>query len=274
MKPAWSSRVLLLLLCFTAGLLFLLSFSTAVHADSGPLYTSTESALLMKKSKQDILFVDVRDREAFDRLRIPGSIHIPVYALKTKIFLRDKSFVLVSEGYPNASLEQTCKALRDAGFARASILSGGLRSWIQKKGPVEGDAFSAREVTRVPPKAFFAQKESPHWLVVTVSDSGASARETLIPGALTLPPQGDPRKFVAALKALINSKPGSPQLSILICDEKGESYEGMERGIRQQEVNQVFYLDGGLRAYRAFLEQQALLAQPGKEEVKRCVNCP
>ena len=243
MKPAWSSRVLLLLACFTAGLLFLLSLSTAVHADSGPFYKSTESVLLMKKSKQDILFLDVRDREAFDRLRIPGSIHIPFYALKTKIFLRDKSFVLVSEGYPNASIEQTCKALRDAGFARASILSGGLRSWIQKKGSVEGDFLAARDVNKVPPKDFYAQKESPDWLVVTLSGPAASASQFLIPRAMNLPYQGDPRKFASSLNILINSKTGSPQLSILFCDEKGDTYESIERAVQQEGLNRVFYLE-------------------------------
>jgi rhodanese-related sulfurtransferase len=273
MKTVWSKRTLSFLLWSALGLLFV-SFSPPAHADSGPLYTSTESVLSMKRSKQDILIVDVRDRDAFDRFRIPGSIHVPVYALKTKTFLRDKSLVLVSEGYPNVGLEQTCKALRDAGFTRASILNGGLRSWSLKKGPVEGDAFASREVARVPPKDFFAQKESPDWLVVIVSGPTASAAQPLIPGAMTLSLQGDPRKFASSLKTLVSGKPGSPQLSILVCDEKGQSYESIERAVQQEGLNRVFYLRGGLKGYRAFLEQQALLAQPGKEEVKRCVNCP
>jgi rhodanese-related sulfurtransferase len=273
MKPAWSNRGLLPLLFFATGLLFS-SFSPAAHADSGSLYLSPESVLAMLKNRQEVLFVDVRDREAFDKLKIPGSIHIPLHALKTKTFLRDKSLVLVSEGYPNVSLEQTCKALRDAGFTRVSILNGGLRSWIQKKGPVEGDAFASREVTRVPPKDFFAQKESPDWLVVIVSGPTASASQPLIPTAVPLPWDGSPSNFASALKSVIKNKKGSSQLSILVCGEKGDNYESIERGIQQEELKKVFYLKGGLEAYRVFLEQQALLSQPGKGEVKRCVNCP
>lgn len=273
MKPAWSKRNLSFLLWPALALLFS-SFSPAAHADSGSLYLSPESVLAMLKNRQEVLFVDVRDREAFDRLKIPGSIHIPVYALKSKTFLRDKSFVLVSEGYPNISLDQTCKALRAGGFARASILSGGLRSWMLKKGPIEGDPFAAKEVTRVPPKDFFAQQESPDWLVVIASGPTASASQPLIPGALILTLQGDSRKFVSSLKTLINSKPGSPRLTVLVSDERGEKYESIERTVQEEGIRNVFYLEGGLEAYRIFLQQQALLGQPGREEVKRCVSCP
>jgi rhodanese-related sulfurtransferase len=272
MKSAWSKGILPLILWFATGLLFS-SFSPVVHADSGSLYISTESVLSMLKKRQEILFIDVRDRGAFDRFRIPGSIHISLYALKTKPFLKDKPLVLVSEGYPNFALEQTCDGVRVAGFTKTSILNGGLRYWIQKKGPIEGDAFAAQEVSRVSPKDFFLQKESPHWLVVIVSGPTASASQPLIPGALTLPLQGDSRKFASSLKTLINSKTGSSRLSILVCDERGEKYQSIERALQQEGLNQVFYLKGGLEAYRAFLHQLALLGQPGKEEVKRCVNC-
>jgi rhodanese-related sulfurtransferase len=274
MKSAWSKGILPLILWFATGLLFS-AFSPAVHADSGSLYISTESVLSMLNKRQEILFVDVRDRGAFDRFRIPGSIHIPLYALKTKPFLKDKLLVLVSEGYPNFALEQTCEGVKVAGFTKTSILSGGLRSWIQKKGPIEGDAFARNELSRVPPKHFYAHKDSPEWLVITVSRSAAGSSQPMIPGALHLPwEEGNPSKFASALKAIINSKARSPLLSVLVCDERGEKYESIDRAVQQEEIRKVFYLKGGMEAYQAFLQQQALLGQPGKEEVKRCVNCP
>jgi rhodanese-related sulfurtransferase len=273
MKSAWSKGILPLILWLSTGLLFSF-FSSAARADSGALYMPTESVLSMMKSKQDIVFIDARDRDAYDKFRIPGSIHIPLYALKTKTFLRDRSLVLVADGYPNTAIEPICKALRDAGFTKTSILSGGLRSWIQKKGPVEGDAFAAREVNRVPPKHFFANKGSPDWLVVAVSRSAAELSQALIPGAVHLPWEGDPRKFCAALKASMEQKAGSPLLSVLVCDERGDNYESIERAVQQEELKKVFYLKGGLEAYRAFLQQQALLGQPRREEVTQCVNCP
>ena len=245
----------------------------ASEKDNAHLHLSMESVLSMLKKRQEILFVDVRDREAFEKFRIPGSIHIPLYALKTKAFLKDKPLVLVSEGYPNFALEQTCKALRDAGFTKTSILNGGLRYWIQKKGPIEGDAFAQNELSRLSPRDFFAQKDSPEWLVITVSRSAAGSSQPLIPGAVHLPFEGNAPKFTSALNAIINSKARSPLLSVLVCDERGEKYESIDRAVRKEEICKVFYLKGGMEAYQAFLQQQALLGQPGKEEVKRCVNC-
>jgi rhodanese-related sulfurtransferase len=273
MKPPWPNRILLLLLCFVSELLFS-SFSPAAHADSGTLYTSVDSVLFKLKKGQEILLVDVRDREAFDRFRIPGSIHVPLYALKTKTFLKEKTVVLVSVGYPDFALEQSCDAVKAVGFGKTSILNGGLRMWMLKKGPIQGDSFAAREVSRIPPEYFYPQRDSPDWVAVIVSGSGASASQALIPGATHLPFQGDARKFAFSLKTLIKCKPGTPQRSILVCDEKGDSYQSIERGIQQEEVRKVFYLKGGLEAYRAFLQQQALLGRPRREEVKRCVNCP
>jgi rhodanese-related sulfurtransferase len=137
MKPPWPNRILLLLLCFVSELLFS-SFSPAAHADSGTLYTSVDSVLFKLKKGQEILLVDVRDREAFDRFRIPGSIHVPLYALKTKTFLKEKTVVLVSVGYPDFALEQSCDAVKAVGFGKTSILNGGLRMWMLKKGSTKG----------------------------------------------------------------------------------------------------------------------------------------
>jgi rhodanese-related sulfurtransferase len=241
--------------------------------DRAHLYVSMESVLSMLKRKQDILFIDVRGREAFEKFRLPGSIRIPLYALKTKAFLKDKPLVLVSEGYPNLALEQTCRELRVAGFAQLSILNGGLRYWQQRKGPIEGDAFASHEVNRIPAMDFFSQKDSPEWLVITVSPSAAEPSRPLIPGALHLPWEGNPSKFASGLKAIIDNRAKSPLLSVLVCDERGAQYESIERAVQQAQIGKVFYLQGGMEAYQTFLEQLALLRQPRKEEVQRCATC-
>jgi rhodanese-related sulfurtransferase len=242
--------------------------------DYAPLYVSVESVRSMLKRKQDILLIDVRSRDAFEEFRLPGSIRIPLYALKTKAFLKDKPLVLVSEGYPNHELERTGRELRVAGFARLSILNGGLRYWMQKNGPIEGDAFASHEVSRISPIAFFPQKDSGEWLVITVSPSAAAPARQPIPGALHLPWEGNPSRFASALKAITDNMVKSPLLCLLVCDERGDQYESIERAVEQAKIGKVFYLKGGMESYQAFLEQQELLRQPRKEEVKRCATCP
>jgi hypothetical protein len=59
----------------------------------------------MLKKKHDVTLVDVRDRDCFERFRIPRSIHVPLYAVKTKGFLKERFLVLVHEGYPEGPVD-------------------------------------------------------------------------------------------------------------------------------------------------------------------------
>ena len=174
MNSAFSRRMLSLLLCSFTALLFSISYS-AVHADSASFYLSMESVLPMLKRNQDLILVDVRHKEAFDKARIAGSIHIPLHAIKTKNFLKTKPSVLVAEGYPNRELENTCTFLREAGFERIFILRGGIHGWQEQKGPMEGDVFSRRELNKVSPRSFYLEKDSMDWLVIDISDPRGSA---------------------------------------------------------------------------------------------------
>ncbi len=54
---------------------------------------SVESVLRKLKKKEKIVLVDVRNREKFEKIRIPGSINIPLFAIKTKTFLKHKPLV-------------------------------------------------------------------------------------------------------------------------------------------------------------------------------------
>jgi len=125
-----------------------------------------ESVQAMLKRNQEIILVDVRHKEAFDKARIAGSIHIPLHALKTKNFLKAGPSVLVAEGYPNRDLEHMCRSLREAGFERLFILRGGISGWQEQKGPMEGDVFSRQDLNRVPPGSFHLEKDSMDWLVI------------------------------------------------------------------------------------------------------------
>ena len=243
--------------------------------DRSRLYASMESVISSMNRKQSLLLVDVRGKDAFEKYRIPGSIRVPLHALKTKAFLKDRWVVLVNEGYPNPVLERICWDMRSAGFAHVSILNGGLRGWQQQNGPIEGEAFAAIDASRMSPIDFFPHHDSTEWLVVraVASASGPGRFRTLVPSAIDLPWEGNPSKFATALKALVARESRSPLACILVCDAGGTQYERIERAVRQEGISTVFYLKGGMEAYETFVEQQALLQQRGTEEMERCATC-
>ena len=96
---------------------------------------SAESVLQKLRENQDIILIDVRKRVEFEKFRIPGSINIPLFAIKTKAFLKSKSLVIVNEGYNYSELEQECEHLREAGFSRWSC----GRFFVNTENDLHGD---------------------------------------------------------------------------------------------------------------------------------------
>lgn len=88
-----------------------------------------------------LTIVDVRDHDAFNDCRIMGAVSMPAENL-----LDMAGFALLPgrDIYVyGASDEETAAAanqLREAGFVRVAELKGGLKSWKEISGPLEGPA--------------------------------------------------------------------------------------------------------------------------------------
>ncbi len=78
------------------------------------LAISVEAVRYKLKRNQKLTLVDVRSRQDFERLHIPGSINIPLYAVKTKTYLKSAPVVLVNEGFRYVELENECRRLARA----------------------------------------------------------------------------------------------------------------------------------------------------------------
>jgi rhodanese-related sulfurtransferase len=243
---------------------------------STDLYVSPETVLSLLKKKQDLTLIDVRDTNSFGRFRIPGSIHVPLYAVKAKGFLQNRFLVLVHEGYPDAQVEQACQALRDSGFKKVWILRGGLVSWSMHRGPAEGDPPARAELGKVPSPAFFLKKDSEEWLVVDISRDHKRTLRSL-PRAVHVPFPAEPRSFPSRLKAALDSKPGSSPRFLLLCAAKEEDYAAVNPLVQEAGIKDAFYLKGGLAGYESFLQQLSFLAHPERITQQgglRCFDCP
>jgi len=261
------------------------------------LTVSVESVLYKLKQKQNITLVDIRKPEEFEKVRIPGSINIPLHAVKTKNYLKLQPVVLVNNGYQYTLLEKECKNLNKKGF-KAKILKGGLNSWRKRKGPFAGDVFAQKELNRVSPRAFYQEKNYANQVVIDVSKTQTKESKKLIPCAIHIPFLDNPAELDILLSGVstegkkhlnlralsvsaVNKKTASKQknnpfISILIFNENGNGYEKVEKTIEKSGLNNVFYLKGGLKGYKKYKEHLALSRQPRSSRLKtinRCKNC-
>lgn len=238
---------------------------------------SVESVLRKLEKKEKIVLVDVRNREEFEKFRIPGSINIPLFAIKTKTFLKHKSLVLINDGYHYSPLEQECKRLGDSGFTAVWILNGGLNAWREKGATLNGDIFAQKELNRVPPQIFFEEKNDESWVVIDISKPKNQEASYLIPQAIAIPFIDNTGKFVSSIKRVMEKHKKASFLCFLILNENGKQYEKIEKLIKEAGLRNVFYLKEGLIGYKGFLKRQTLMWQPkdhSRKTLKKCPNCP
>ncbi len=265
---------------------------------------SAESVLKRLKLRQKIILIDVRNQEEFEKVSIPGSINVPLCFIKTKVFLKPNALVLVDKGCNNSRLEKECLSLRNSGFA-VSILSGGLTSWRRKGGPLKGDLLHLKTYKEVSPQIFFQEKDYENQIVIDVSREPLEEAKKLIPYAIhipfsddtpdlsfllsTLPAPSlarsgesknylnpDDLHFSAVIQDTIAKHKNKPSLTFLIFNETGGQYERIERILEKTVLENVFYLKGGLNAYKRFLQNLVLSRKSRKRRLRsmnRCRNC-
>ncbi len=241
------------------------------------LAVSVESVLYKLKQKQNITLVDIRKPEKFEKVRIPGSINIPLHAVKTKTYLKLQPVVFVNNGYQYTLLEKECKKLNKKGF-KVKILKGGLNCWRQKGAPFAGDVFAQKELNKVSPRTFYQEKNFGNQVVIDVSKKQNAKTKRLIAHAVHLPfsykPKGkNSARFSGKLDRITKKK---PFISVLIFNEHGNGYEKVEKVVEKSGLNNVFYLKGGLKGYKKYLEYLALSLKPKESRLKtvtRCKNC-
>ena len=94
--------------------------------DAYALYMSSSAYLL-----------DVRERSEWDQVHIPGSTLLPLGQVSALVsqFPKDKPIIILS-GSDNRS-QQARDILRQAGFANATSMAGGIAYWRSQGYPVE-----------------------------------------------------------------------------------------------------------------------------------------
>ncbi len=230
------------------------------------LTVSAKSLLFKIQHKQNITLVDIRNRQEFEKVKIPGSINIPLYFIKTKPFLKNRSIVLINGGYPDTMLEKECLYLRQNNF-KASVLQGGLLAWYKEKGPIEGDLLLLKDYRHISPAQFYREKDRKNRLIIDTSEKQNPESKNLIPETIHVP-------LIKLLTSLcLRGKQGS---DIIIFNENGDNYDRIDRILNKAGCKNVFYLKGGLNACKTYLQNLTLAQKPKQSRtrsINRCRNC-
>ncbi len=225
---------------------------TNAVAEPAPLASARDLAD-GKPLPPDTLFVDVRSPDQFRLARIPGSLNLPLHTLKTKAFLKPKRTVLVNEGCDASLLLVECGRLRAAGFPRIEVLDGGLLSWQIAGGAVEGERPHAASSLAISAGQYHASRGAQNWLVVRLlPPNGLGDAWFTAPNAPSL--VFNPATLPTELAALAANQP--PGTRCLLITDGGDFTSEMDQAIASVRNLPVFWLAGGLPAYRDFLARQ------------------
>jgi rhodanese-related sulfurtransferase len=238
------------------------------------LSISPDAVLNKLQQKQKIILADVRSPKDFARLHIPGSINIPLHAVKTKFVLKSFLIVLINDGFQYSLLATECLKLRNVGF-EAFILDGGLYAWYHAGSRLTGDLFVLDKMKTVTPRGLIREKDFQNILMIDISPVQKETSMKVMPSSKHLPVSAEAGVWTRKIERIIASHKNQPFFSILVFNETGDGYGRADKILTGLGLN-VFFLQGGVDGYRRYLKDLMLSRQPLDSRIKtsrKCVTC-
>lgn len=232
--------------------------ATANPGDQSRLFLRASVLVEQQKIAFNVVLIDIRHKKAFDRIKIPGSINIPLHFIKTKPYLKNNKLVLIDKGPAKPGAVSECTRLQKDGYA-VLILEGGLYAWVQAGGKTLGDPFAIKHLNEISAADYYASKAANRWIAI---DTGNDPRNRLksLPDAIHVPFLRDHAAFLKQLKSKVTSK--TTYTPVLIFDHDGSEYKAIKKVIQGSGIKAVFFLEGGRKAYKTFLHDRALSKMP------------
>ena len=208
------------------------------------------------------VIIDVRRPDEFAKYSIPQSINLPLYAIKTKLFLRNKQVILINEGFDYMMLAEEAQRLKQSGYS-VSILYGGLNAWQKSGTDLSGDVFAQEEIAIVSAQSLYRQKAFSNLKIIDVSkkpvENFNNGLSTIYVPLENL--SGYLITYYSQLRKASRKNTGEFQ-TLLIVNGRGSDYERIKQIVDKAEIQNVFYLTGGLLAYKQHIENVSLAMAP------------
>ena len=217
------------------------------------------------------MVVDLRPPDEFRRVRLAGSVNFSLRELKTKAYLKGAELLLVDHGYHANHTRDACKALRENGFKAVRYVAGGLSAFRGRGGVLIGEGLAEAQLTRMPPRDFGESRPEAYWVIVDTADAPLLAADEAGHPVVHVPFKNGSR-FAARLEtALARDVRNSAGSTTVIVDRDGTSYAAIEREVEPLHADALYFLAGGVEAYRAQrANQEAMLARASQPPCSDC----
>jgi len=169
--------------------------------------------------EQGLVFVDTRGGIEYDKVRIPGSLNLPLYAIKAQEFLKFRSLIIVTDAVSVSEAQSEIAKLRESGFRSVRNLRGGIRAWGRAGGALEGGSILTAGFVKLDRLAEVEQ--SPLWDCRFIANG----------------------KDVEALAASVKKPEGVDQAYVLAIAAERNLYDQIEAKLGTSK-RLVFYLNG------------------------------
>jgi len=201
-------------------------------------------------AKPEAVVVDMRLPVQFAQARLPRSLNLQTFALKSHKEWQNRTLILVDEGHAPAELMAEVAALRAAGFGDVRALEGGVAAWARQGGPLEGSADLPVQIAQITPAQFARSQAAGRWRVIEVAPDAA------LPGSECV---ASWKELEPLLGRLPTPPAGAlPQRTLLIAPDL-ETYAHIEKRFGALDTAGLFYLEGGARALQQFRALQAAI---------------
>jgi rhodanese-related sulfurtransferase len=221
---------------------------------------------------RNVQWLDVRETGAAQRLRLIGALAVPRQQVAHSAALRGLNLLILGEDVDLRALSRQCVAWRESrNFQDVHVVLGGVRAWRLAGQPVQFDARAANppEPPEVlTPAAYWRGLAEGLWRIATLGVDATQAQALDHPVALALP-AADAGALTTLRQTLAQtpkdkSPSETPAPSWLVVTNDAQTQAQLQALWNQQHTAQktpaVLWLGGGLRAYRAYLEQQQQIA--------------
>ena len=222
------------------------------------------------KQRSPIILIDTRSKEKFEKARIPGSLHMELYSIKTKGFLKEKDVVIVDDGFRLfAPLNECIRLKKEAGFKSVRVLYGGIQTWIDCGGKIEGiNARFPAKHTFKEPLLLFEERDMADWVVLDLFGEKERIKR-LFPKwtVVSIHSLKDTNRIKKSLEKAINStrkKKGNLIRYLVFLNGRGSK----DILSKADGDHLVFAYEGTLSSYESFLKKQARILK-AKDEIER-----